>query len=106
MRLHLLPLRGRRAAAGPRRWSSPANATHPLDPGGVRLRLRSVRGTWHVTQAGDPADHLLGPGDELVTAARGRVVAWALTAAELRVAPEGARRPAQEIDLLAPAARP
>ena len=49
-----------------------------LEPGrtGVRIRCRSGR-LW-VTQAGDPRDHLLGAGQELLLTRRGRVVITAL----------------------------
>jgi len=95
----------RRTAPAAQRWSLPANATRSLEPRGACVRLRSVRGTWHVTQAGDAADHLLGPGDELVTAARGRVVAWALTDGELAVAPVTRGRRARPPTACAPALR-
>ena len=87
------------------RWSLPANATRAIEPRGARLRLQAVRGTWLVTQAGDAADHVLGAGDALVVAGRGRVVAWALTDAELAIAPEARARAAPEAPALAATAR-
>jgi hypothetical protein len=63
----------------------PRDATLRLGRGGIVVR--ADRGTVLVTQAGDLDDHVLEPGDELHVPRGGLVVAWALSAAALRVAP-------------------
>jgi hypothetical protein len=54
-------------------------------PRGVAAAVRVERGTVLVTQAGDPEDHVLEPGDELRLPAGGVAVAWALTDARIAV---------------------
>jgi hypothetical protein len=63
----------------------PRDATLRLGRGGIVVRAQ--RGTVLVTQAGDRDDHVLEAGDELLVPRGGLAVAWALTAAELRVVP-------------------
>lgn len=55
------------------------NGTIRLQPRAQGLRLRAERGTFLVTQEGDPEDHVLSPTQELRTARRGLVVVWALS---------------------------
>jgi hypothetical protein len=55
------------------------NDTLALRPGPGGLALRGHRGTFLVTQEGDPMDHVIGAGDELRTSHRGLVVVWALS---------------------------
>lgn len=52
---------------------------------GIEVRCHS--GTVLVTQEGDLDDHVLEAGDACRTRPRGRVVAWALSDAELSVSP-------------------
>lgn len=87
-------------------WRGPARelaAVHELAPDAT-LRLRCGRierslkveaGCLLVTREGDLDDHVLGPGDELRLSGRGLAVAWALTAARLRVSPVVKRAPAR-----------
>ena len=63
------------------------NDTVALRPGPKGLLLRGHRGTFLVTQEGDPLDHVLEPGDELPTRRRGLVVVWALTEGSIEMAP-------------------
>ena len=42
------------------------------------IQLRAMRGTLWVTLDGDPADHILGPGDSLVVRRRGRTLVTAM----------------------------
>lgn len=55
------------------------NGTIRLQPRAQGLRLRAERGTFLVTQEGDPEDHVLSPAQELRTTRRGLVVVWALS---------------------------
>jgi hypothetical protein len=55
------------------------NGTVRFRPGRGGLALRCLGGSFLVTQAGDPSDHVLASADEFRTAARGLVVAWALS---------------------------
>lgn len=77
------------------------DATLRVRPGRHGLTLRARRGTVLVTQAGDPDDHVLAPGDALWLPHGGAVVIWALTPARVtaevvraerahRLAPEAA----------------
>jgi len=61
------------------------NGTIRLQPRAQGLRLRAERGTFLVTQEGDPEDHVLSPAHELRTARRGLVVVWALSDGALEV---------------------
>lgn len=61
------------------------DATLGVAPGRHGVTLRALAGTVHVTQAGDPEDHVLQPGEALWLPRGGRVVAWALTPARVDV---------------------
>jgi Protein of unknown function (DUF2917) len=75
-------------------WELPLDATLRVHPGRHGVVLRADRGLVLVTQAGDPEDHVLAPGQELRLPRAGLVAAWALAAARLVVsdapAPEAA----------------
>jgi len=60
-------------------WDAELDDTLKLRPGGHGVVVRSREGTFVVTQAGDPDDHVLAPGDEFRTFRRGLVVVWALS---------------------------
>jgi hypothetical protein len=47
--------------------------------------VRCLEGVCWVTQEGDSEDHVLGPGEEFRPGRSGRIVAWAVTEARLRV---------------------
>lgn len=81
-----------RTAGPPRstRWEAARDATASFRPGSAGLVLEALRGTFLVTEEGDPADHVLGRGDVFRATSRGRVAAWALEAGALEV--RGARR--------------
>jgi hypothetical protein len=55
------------------------NGTVRLLPRAEGLRLRAERGTFLVTQEGDPEDHVLRDRGEVRTGRRGLVVVWALS---------------------------
>lgn len=63
----------------------PAEGTLRVRPGRHGVVLRADRGVVHVTQAGDPEDHVLEPGEEVRLPGGGLVVAFALRAAHLVV---------------------
>jgi len=67
------------------RFTLHENGTIRLYPRTRGLRLRAERGTFLVTQEGDPEDHVLRGTDEVRTARRGLVVVWALSAGALDV---------------------
>ncbi len=67
-------------------WVLEENATLRL-PAEDDVVVRGERGTVLVTQEGDPDDHVLEPGDELVLSCCGRVVAWAFTDAAISIRP-------------------
>jgi hypothetical protein len=73
------PGQGGRLEPAPRFWEVRDNETLSLRPGRGGILLRPQRGTFLVTQEGDPIDHLLGQGDEFRAAGRRLVVAWALS---------------------------
>ena len=76
------PVAGERRASGgavPDIRGMADNDTVALRPGARGLSLRGQRGTFLVTQEGDPLDHVLEPGGELRTTRRGLVVIWALS---------------------------
>ncbi len=66
-------------------WELARDATVRLPRGRNGIVARVERGTLLVTQAGDPEDHVLGPGDELRLPRGGLAVAWALTPSVLAV---------------------
>jgi len=68
-----------REGGGPGTLRVRENGTVRFRPGRRGLAIRCVAGSFLVTQEGDPADHVLGGADEFRTAARGLVVAWALS---------------------------
>jgi hypothetical protein len=70
-------------------WELPQDATLRLRPGRGGLAVRCRAGTLLVTQAGDPLDHVLSPGEEVTLGPRGLVVVWALSDAAIAAA--GAR---------------
>lgn len=55
------------------------NGTLPLRPGGRGLSVACRAGTLVVTQAGDPLDHVLLPGEVFRAAPKRLVVVWALS---------------------------
>ena len=67
-------------------WVLQENATLRL-PAGDDVVVRVERGMVLVTQEGDPDDHVLERGDELVLSRSGRAVAWAFTDAALSTHP-------------------
>jgi hypothetical protein len=73
------PGHGERLEPPPGCWQVRDNETLSLRPGRGGVLLRPQRGTFLVTQEGDPLDHLLGQGDEFRAAGRRLVVAWALS---------------------------
>ena len=66
------------------------DATLRIVPGKAGATVHCDAGTLLVTQAGDPSDHVLGPGGEVHVVGRGLVVAWALSDATITV-----QRPSQ-----------
>ena len=69
----------------PARFTLHDNGTVRLQPRAGALRLRAGRGTFVVTQEGDPQDHVLRGTEELRTGRRGLVVVWALSDGALEV---------------------
>ena len=59
--------------------------TSHLPWGRGKVSIQVERGLVLVTREGDPEDHVLGAGDEVVLPRRGRVVAWALEPTRARV---------------------
>lgn len=78
------------------RWELPADATVRVHPGRDGVVLRAETGLLHVTQGGDPEDHVLAPGDELTLPRGGLVVALALEASRLAVRAAPRPRPLSE----------
>jgi len=74
-----------RTGSGTRVWELAQDSTLRLPPGRNGILARVERGTLLVTQAGDPEDHVLGPGDEVWLPRGGLAVAWALTPSVLAV---------------------
>jgi hypothetical protein len=74
-------------------WDLPPDATLRVQPGRNGVILRADAGLLHVTQSGDPEDHVLAPGAELRLPRGGLVVAFALAESRVvvRAAP-GARQ--------------
>jgi len=66
-----------------------------LPHGRVGTAVRVARGSVLVTREGDPEDHVLGAGEEIVLPARGLGVAWAFTEAlgSVREASKASSRP-------------
>ena len=79
------------------------DSTVRLPPGRGGVLARVLRGTVLVTQAGDPEDHVLGPGDEARLPPGGLVVAWALTPSVIATQALAAR-PAAAAPVLEPCA--
>jgi hypothetical protein len=59
-------------------WSAQQDEVRRLPRGRNGVAVRVEEGLLLVTQAGDPEDHVLGPGQELWLAGPGLGVAWAL----------------------------
>lgn len=74
------------------RWTAGRDETLRLSPGRGGLAVRVEEGLVLVTQAGDPADHVLGPGDELRLEGPGLGVAWAFEPSRAVIA-----RPAPQV---------
>lgn len=74
-------------------WELPAEATLRVRPGRDGVILRAETGLLHVTQEGDPEDHVLASGDELALPRGGLVVAFGLAASRVavRAAPRARR---------------
>ena len=66
-------------------WRLGRDETLRLNPGRHGIVARAQCGTVVVTQAGDPEDHVLLPGEEIRIPRGGVVVAWALTPSVLAV---------------------
>jgi len=87
---------GRTKSLAPETWLAERDQTRRLWPGRSGLALRVLGGRLLVTQAGDPEDHLVGPGGRLVLEGRGLAVAWALEASEVLISrPPGEGRGAR-----------
>ncbi len=56
-----------------------------FNPPRVSVSLACVAGCLHVTQTGDPADHVLQAGDSLQSAQRGKVVVTSFTCSTIEV---------------------
>ena len=74
-------------------WTLAKNAAIPLPRSRSPKLVRVERGTVLITREGDPDDHILVTGDELLLEVRGLAVAWAFTdaAISLREAGDGTR---------------
>jgi hypothetical protein len=66
-------------------WELAENATMRLPGGRFAVIVRAERGTLLITQEGDPEDHVLESGDEIVLPVGGLAVAWALAEAAISV---------------------
>lgn len=66
-------------------WELAENATMRLPRGRLAVVVRAERGMVLITQEGDPEDHVLEPGDEIVLPVGGLAVAWAFTDAVISV---------------------
>jgi hypothetical protein len=67
-------------------WELAENATMRLPRGRLAVVVRAERGMVLITQEGDPEDHVLEPGDEIVfPVGGGLAVAWAFTDAVISV---------------------
>jgi DUF2917 family protein len=60
---------------------------------GEPVEISAVEGELLVTLEGDPADHILGPGERFVAQRRGRLVVAALGPSRVRVARQPAPAP-------------
>jgi hypothetical protein len=67
-------------------WNAERDETRRLPPGPDGITVRVEEGLLLVTQAGDPEDHVLGPGQELRLEGQGLGVAWALEPSRAQVA--------------------
>jgi hypothetical protein len=74
-----------RTGSGTGVWDLAQDATMRLPRGRSGVVARAERGTLVVTQAGDPEDHVLRPGEEVRLPRGGLAVAWALTPSVLAV---------------------
>jgi len=66
-------------------WELAENATMRLPRGRLAVVVRAERGMVLITQEGDPEDHVLEPGDEIVLPVGGLAAAWAFTEAAISV---------------------
>jgi hypothetical protein len=66
-------------------WELAENATMRLPRARFAVVVRAERGMVLITQEGDPEDHVLEPGDEIVLPIGGLAVAWALAEAAIAV---------------------
>jgi hypothetical protein len=64
-------------------WKLAENAAVPLPRSRSPKLVRVERGTVLITREGDPDDHVLVTGDELLLDVRGLAVAWAFTDAAI-----------------------
>ena len=77
----------------------PTHATTRPPRSRFAVVVRAERGTVLITQEGDPEDHVLEAGDEIILPVGGLAVAWALAEAAISV-----RHPAlMGLDLQSPA---
>ncbi len=73
-------------------WMAAQDETRRLRQGAGGVEVRVQTGCLLVTREGDPEDHVLGPGDELLVTGPGLVVAWALEPSQITLSHP--RRPA------------
>jgi hypothetical protein len=85
--------RGGAATSGALAWEAALDGTRAFRPGPGGLALTCRHGTFLVTQAGDPEDHVLEAGGTFATGSPGLVVAWALRAGVLVARAGGAHQP-------------
>jgi len=71
-------------------WRARQDETRRLLPGRRGITVRVEEGLLLVTQAGDPEDHVLGPGEELRLEGSGLGVAWAFRPSRVLVVRGGA----------------
>jgi hypothetical protein len=68
------------------------DATLKLQPRRGHVIVAAEAGTCLVTQEGDPADHVVAPGESFTSRTKGAIAVWAFTPATIAIArlPAGA----------------